>query len=171
MRMTVDVSLDTPDDANRFAADGHRSGCVQGHVMDRLVGIGLRIRNPEIEGVRPGARVLVTRFGVVVPVVPQIQLFKLEHETDQGGDFNILATYKNVPAKFIFPTPPCTPFVYHVENGGIDSPKKADRLRPGATYRYRATLRIGGKFVSKGITFTIDTNCTFLYTLVIDFQQ
>jgi hypothetical protein len=121
------------------------------------------------EGVKPGARVLVTQGGVPVPVVTAIQLQKLEHETDNSGDFETQINYRNVPAKTVTPAPPGTPFTYHVENGGLNSARSFNSLRPGASYRYVATIKIGKKFKSKSVAFHIDNNCTFLGTLNINF--
>jgi hypothetical protein len=115
------------------------------------------------EGVRTGARVLVTQGGVPLPQVHEIELkalgklFGFAKEVDEVRD---------VPLQTVTPTPgtACAPFQFHREWGGASDP---DQLVPGV-YRIKVEATIGGKEQEKKTFFKVDT-CGFKGTIVVDF--
>ena len=115
------------------------------------------------EGVRTGARVLVTQGGVPMPQVHEIELKRL------GGVFGFakeLDEARNLPLQTVAPTPgtACAPLQFHREFGAVSNPMQ---LVPGV-YRLKVEAIIGGKEERKEIWFNLDT-CAFDGTIVVDF--
>jgi hypothetical protein len=116
------------------------------------------------EGVRTGARVLVTRGGVPVPQVHEISLRR-----SWGRVFGLakkVEEVEDVPLQTVAPTPgtACAPLQFHHEYGAGANSKQ---LVPGL-YRLKVELKIAGHEESKTIWFNVDT-CGFNGTIVIDF--
>ncbi len=115
------------------------------------------------EGVRTGARVLVTHGGVPMPQVHEIELKRF------GGAFgfsNEVDEVKNVPLQTVTATPgtACASFQFHREWGAVSNPAQ---LVPGV-YQLKVEATIAGKEERKVIWFSVDT-CGFDGTIVIDF--
>jgi len=116
------------------------------------------------EGVRTGARVLVTQGGVPLPQAHEIELKRLH-----GGLFGFakeVDEVKNASLQTITPTPgtACAPFQFHREYGTVSNP---DQLVPGV-YRLKVEAIIGGKEVEKKTWFKVDT-CGFNGTIAVHF--
>jgi hypothetical protein len=115
------------------------------------------------EGVRTGARVLVTQAGVPMPQVHEIELKRL------GGHFGFakeVDEVRNVPLQTVTPTAgtACAPFQFHREYGGVSNP---EQLVPGV-YRLKVEAIIAGKEERKTVWFSVDT-CGFDGTIGVDF--
>ena len=115
------------------------------------------------EGVRTGARVLVTQGGVPMAQVHEIELKRF------GGAFGFakeLDEVKNVPLQTVTATPgtACASFQFHREYGSISNPVQ---LVPGV-YQLKVEAIIAGKEDRRTIWFSVDT-CGFNGTIVIDF--
>ena len=116
------------------------------------------------EGVRTGARVLVTLGGVPMPEVHEIELKRLH-----GGWFGFakeVDEVKKAPLQTVTPTPgtACASFQFHREYGAVSN---SGQLVPGV-YQLKVEAIIGGKEVRKATWFNVDT-CGFDGTLVVDF--
>jgi len=116
------------------------------------------------EGVRTGARVLVTQGGVPMPQVHEIELKRL-----RGGLFGFdkeVDEVKNVPLQPVSATPgtSCPPFQFHREYGAASN---QEQLRPGF-YRLKVEAKIAGHEVRKKMYFNLGT-CSFNGTIVVDF--
>lgn len=115
------------------------------------------------EGVRTGARVLVTQGGVPMPQVHEIELKRF------GGEFGFakeLDEVKNVSLQTVTATPgtACPSFQFHHEYGSVTNP---GQLVPGV-YQLKVEAIIAGKEERKAVWFSVDT-CGFDGTIVIDF--
>ena len=116
------------------------------------------------EGVRTGARVLVTQGGVPIPQVHEIELKRLH-----GGWFGFskeVDEVKHVTLQTVTATPgtACASLQFHREYGAVSN---ADQLVPGV-YQLKVEAIIGGKEVRKKTWFKVDT-CGFNGTIVVDF--
>jgi hypothetical protein len=115
------------------------------------------------EGVRTGARVLVTQGGVPMAQVHEIELkrfwglFGFSKEVDE---------VKNAALQTVAPTPgsACAGFQFQREYGATTNP---GQLVPGV-YSLKVEAKIGGKEVRKTMWFSVDT-CGFNGTIVVDF--
>lgn len=115
------------------------------------------------EGVRTGARVLVTQAGVPMTQVHEIELKRL------GGLFGFAKEVdeaKNVPLQTVAPTPgtACGPIQFHREYGAVTNP---EQLRPGR-YQLKVEAKIAGHEVRKKMWFNVDT-CGFNGTIIVNF--
>jgi hypothetical protein len=115
------------------------------------------------EGVRTGARVLVTEGGVPMPEVHEIELKRL------GGIFGFskeVDEVKHVSLQTVSPTPgtSCPPLQFHREYGATANPKQ---LVPGV-YRLKVEAKVAGKKEHRKVWFNVDT-CGFNGTIVVDF--
>jgi hypothetical protein len=116
------------------------------------------------EGVRTGARVLVTQGGVPVAVAHEISLRRY-----WGGWFGFskkVEEVENAPLQTVTGTPgtACGAIQFHREYGSVSNPKQ---LTPGV-YKLKVEIKIAGKEVSKTVRFNVDT-CGFNGTIVVDF--
>jgi hypothetical protein len=116
------------------------------------------------EGVRTGARVLVTQGGVPVPKVHEIELKRLH-----GGWFGFakeVDEVKNALLQTVTATPgtACTSFQFHKEYGAVTD---AEQVVPGV-YQLKVEAIIAGKEVRKKTFFQVGT-CGFNGTIVVDF--
>jgi hypothetical protein len=115
------------------------------------------------EGVRTGARVLVTAAGVPMATAHEIELKRL------GGAFGFadeVDEVRNVPLQTVAPTPgtACAPVQFHREYGAMTHPRQ---LVPGV-YRLKVEAIVNGKEKSHTVSFSVDT-CGFDGTIVVDF--
>jgi hypothetical protein len=134
------------------------------YVLDPIAGTTASItRNLSGEGVRTGARVLVTSGGVPVPSVEKIQLQRINGNRNK----NLLDTQdvvQNAALTNATPTLPCQPFQYHREYGTVSNPIQ---LLPGS-YQVTASVVINGKRSSQTVGFNVNT-CDFNPNIVIGF--
>jgi HYDIN/CFA65/VesB family protein len=115
------------------------------------------------EGVRTGARVLVTQGGVPLPQVHEIELKRF------GGLFGFAKEVDEVreaALQTVAPTPgtACAALQFHREYGALTNP---GQLRPGR-YQLKVEAKIAGHEVRKEMWFNVDT-CGFDGTIVVDF--
>lgn len=116
------------------------------------------------EGVRTGARVLVTQGGVPMPQVHEIELKRFH-----GGVFGFdkeVDEVKNVTLQTVTPTPgtACAALQFHREYGAVTNP---EQLVPGV-YQLKVEAIIAGHEERKKTWFKVDT-CGFNGTIVVDF--
>lgn len=115
------------------------------------------------EGVRTGARVLVTHNGIPVAKVEKIHLQRITSNRNRDRlDSQDVAM--NLPLTTVLPAMPCPPFQYHREYGTVSNPIQ---LLPGA-YQVTATAVINGKRKTLVVGFDLQT-CDFNPTVVVDF--
>jgi hypothetical protein len=115
------------------------------------------------EGVRTGARVLVTAGGVPLASVEQIRLQRINANRNK----NLLDTVdnvRNVTLQTVTPAAPCAPFRYHREYGTVSNPIQ---LAPGS-YQVTVTAIVNGKRTKKSVGFDVST-CDFNPTIVVNF--
>ena len=115
------------------------------------------------EGVRTGARVLVTQGGVPMAMVHEIEL---KRYFGLFGRKNEVDEVKNAPLQTVAATPgtACGPLQFHREYGAASNPTQ---LRPGV-YELKVEAKIAGHEVTKKVYFSVDT-CGFDGTIVVDF--
>ncbi|MEK6337088.1 MAG: choice-of-anchor D domain-containing protein [Acidobacteriota bacterium] len=115
------------------------------------------------EGVRTGARILVTQGGVPMAQVHEIELKQYWRLL---GFSKTLDDADNLPLQTVPATPgtACGPIQFHREYGGLSNP---DQIRP-QLYRVKVEAKIAGVKVTKLVWFTVDT-CGFDGTIVVDF--
>jgi photosystem II stability/assembly factor-like uncharacterized protein len=110
------------------------------------------------EGVKTGARLLVTAGGVPVSVVKKIHLVRLT----TGKTVDLV---KNAPLQSFTPSiAACAPFQFHREWGTVSNPIQ---LVTGS-YRLTVTIVLNGATVSKSVSFDVST-CTFNPNIVVAF--
>jgi hypothetical protein len=150
----------TPTDLGRS-----RAGQVSvTYVTDPITGATEIVRrNLCGEGVRSGARILVTRGDVPLPVVKKIKLQRFTGNLNKNR-LDTIDVARNLELQTVTPTPPCEPFQYHREYGTISNPIQ---LAAGA-YKVKVVVRIDGKRLKKTIGFDV-TSCDFNPTIVVDF--
>jgi hypothetical protein len=115
------------------------------------------------EGVRTGARVLVTAGGVPMASVEQIKLSRINANRNK----NLLDTVdnaRNLTLQAVSPTPPCPGFQFHREYGTVSNPIQ---LLPGS-YNVTVTVVINGHRLKKTVGFDLNT-CGFNPTIVVNF--
>jgi hypothetical protein len=121
------------------------------------------VRNVCGEGVRTGARVLVTAGGIPMASVEQIKLSRINANRNK----NLLDTVdnaKNLLLQTVSPAPPCAAFQFHREYGTVSNPIQ---LLPGS-YNVTVTAVVNGKRVKKTVGFDLNT-CGFNPTIVVNF--
>ena len=115
------------------------------------------------EGVRTGARVLVTSGGVPVPVVDKIQLQRINANRNKFPiDSNDVV--QNAQLVTVVPAFPCQPFQYQREYGTVSHPIQ---LLPGS-YQVTVSVTINGKKSSQTVGFSVNT-CDFDQNIVVNF--
>jgi hypothetical protein len=115
------------------------------------------------EGVREGARILVTAGGVPVPMVESIQLQRMTGNRN-SNQVDTVSNDKNLALQTVNPTAPCKPFSYHREYGTVSNPIQ---LASGS-YTATATAMVSGKRKKKTVAFSIES-CSFNPTVVVAF--
>ena len=109
------------------------------------------------EGVKTGARVLVTAAGVPLPSVDKIQLQRLTVNKDSD-------VVHNAPLQTVTPTLPCTAFQFHREYGTVSNPIQ---LLTGS-YQLTVQATINGHKRTQTAAFGLGT-CDFNPNLVVNF--
>jgi hypothetical protein len=134
------------------------------YVTDPFLGLtATEMRTLCGEGVRTGARVLVTNGGVPVPFVEKMQIQRINANRNRPI-LDTVDNAQNLPLVTVVPTSPCARFQYHREYGTISNPIQ---LLPGS-YRVTATAIINGKRKSLTVGFDVET-CDFNPTIVVNF--
>ncbi len=114
------------------------------------------------EGVRTGARVLVTSAGSPLAMVESIRLQRLTANRNK----NLLDTVdnaRNLPLVAVVPAAPCQSFQYHREYGTVSNPIQ---LAPGS-YVLTVMGIVNGKRTKKTVGFDVMT-CDFNQNIVVD---
>jgi photosystem II stability/assembly factor-like uncharacterized protein len=109
------------------------------------------------EGVKTGARVLVTASGVPLASVDKIQLQRLTVNKDSD-------VVHNAPLQTVTPTLPCSPFQFHREYGTVSNPIQ---LLTGS-YQLTVQATINGHKRSQTAAFGLGT-CDFNPNVVVNF--
>jgi hypothetical protein len=115
------------------------------------------------EGVRTGARVLVTIAGVPIPQVKSIRLHRLVGNRKKDRLVSI-DNSKNLALQTVIPASPCTPFQYHREYGTELNPIQ---LATGS-YTVTVQIKMGKRTKSKTVGFDV-SSCDFNPNIVVDF--
>jgi hypothetical protein len=116
------------------------------------------------EGVKSGARILVTSAGAPVALVEKIQLHRINaNRNREAAELDSIDVSLNLTPQSVSPSPPCEAFTYHREFGTVSNPVQ---LLPGF-YQVSATAVVGGKRVTKIVGFNLDT-CDFNADIDID---
>jgi len=115
-------------------------------------------RNVCGEGVKTGARLLVTAGGVPLATVKKIHLVRLT----TGKTVDLV---QNAPLQSVTPAiAACSPFMFHREWGTVSNPIQ---LVTGS-YRLTVTVVLNGKTLSKTVSFNVNT-CDFNPNIVVNF--
>jgi putative hemolysin len=115
------------------------------------------------EGVRTGARVLVTQGGVPLPTVKSIRLSRINANRNKDR-LDTKDNARNVSLQSVTPNVPCAPSLYHREYGTVSNPVQ---LLPGS-YEVTVQTRIDGKMAKRTVGFDVDS-CGFNPTIVVNF--
>jgi photosystem II stability/assembly factor-like uncharacterized protein len=119
------------------------------------------------EGTSRGLRVLVTAGGVPLPTgsVTKLQLSRLTSNRKSISVANILnPPLQSFNPNFSIYAAPCASFKFHYEWGGVTNPIQ---LTAG-DYQLTASAIVGGKKVTKTVSFTLGT-CSFNQNVVVAF--
>ncbi len=156
-----DLSIDfAPDDLGR-----ERAATVKvTYVSDPVTGATMDMTRALCgEGVRTGARVLVTSLGVPMASVEQIKLQRI----NANRNLNFLDTVdnaRNLTLQTVVPAAPCGTFQYHREYGTVTNPIQ---LLPGS-YQVTVSAIVNGRRARKTVGFDV-TTCGFNPSIVINF--
>jgi hypothetical protein len=115
------------------------------------------------EGVRTGARVLVTGGGIPLASVEQIKLLRINANRNRTL-LDTVDTARNLTLQTVVPPSPCGSFQYHREYGTVSNPIQ---LLPGS-YQVTATAIVNGRRMRKTVGFDV-TTCGFNPTIVVNF--
>jgi hypothetical protein len=115
------------------------------------------------EGVRTGARVLVTQSGTPLSEVKQIKLSRLGANRNKNR-LDTVDNVKDAALQTVNPTSPCPSFQYHREYSTVSNPIQ---LAPGS-YVVTVQARINGKIKHKTVGFDV-SSCDFNQNIVVDF--
>jgi hypothetical protein len=133
------------------------------YVSDPITGDTITVtRSMCGEGVRTGARVLVTYDGVPVEMVKSIKLHRVNANSNKPR-LDTVDNAKDLALQTVTPEPPCVPFQYHREYSTVSNPIQ---LLPGS-YRLTVTARVNGKFERLTVGFDVST-CDFNATIEVD---
>jgi len=116
------------------------------------------------EGVRTGARVLVTLNGTPVSLVRHLHLQRVNANSNRP-QLDTVETVRNLVLETVTPKSPCASFQYHREYGTVSNPIQ---LLPGS-YKLTARIRVDGHQRSKTVGFDVQS-CDFNPTLEVDFE-
>jgi hypothetical protein len=135
------------------------------YVSDPIKGTTTSItRDLSGEGVRTGARVLVTSGGAPLPLVERIQLQRINANRNKKTLLDSLDVAQNLSPVSVTPAPPCQTFTYHREYGTVSNPIQ---LLPGS-YQVTVSAVINGKRKSQTVGFDV-TTCDFNPSIVVRF--
>ena len=115
------------------------------------------------EGVRTGARVLVTHNGVPLDMVKRIQLQRFGPKKNKNL-VDTIDNARNLPLQTVTPATPCASFNYHREYGTVSNPIQ---LAPGS-YVVTVQAVIDGKNMKKTVGFDVGS-CDFNPNIVVNF--
>ena len=115
------------------------------------------------EGVRTGARVLVTAGGAPVASVDKLMLKRVNSNRNKDR-VDTIDVAQDAPLQSVTPAAPCASFQFHREYGTVSNPIQ---LLPGS-YLVTVNTKIAGKMQSKTVAFDVGT-CGFDATIVVDF--
>jgi hypothetical protein len=114
------------------------------------------------EGVRTGARVLVTAGGVPLAMVDSIHLQRLTANRNKKL-LDSVDNARDLPLTTVDPDGVCPSFQYHREYGTVSNPIQ---LAPGS-YSVTVSARVDGRIRKKTVGFDVQT-CDFNPTVVVD---
>ena len=115
------------------------------------------------EGVRTGARVLVSASGVPLASVDSIRLQRVAGNRNRP-QLDTVDTARDVTLQTVLPAAPCAGFQYHREYGTVSNPIQ---LLPGS-YVVTVQTKVNGKVTKKSVGFDVNT-CDFVPTILVDF--
>ena len=117
------------------------------------------------EGVKTGARVLVTHGGEPLDVVKMIQLRRVTGNNNQGP-IDTVETIHDLELQEVTPLPPCPSFQYHREYSTVSNPIQ---LLPGS-YLLTVKAQIPGMngFQQQTVGFDL-SSCDFNPSITVDF--
>ena len=115
------------------------------------------------EGVKTGARVLVTIAGVPAAKVEKIQIQRITGNRNRP-QLNTVDVSQNLTPVSVTPAAPCPPFTYHKEYSTVANDMQ---LLPGS-YQVTASVTVSGKRLDKTVGFDV-TACDFNPSIVITF--
>ncbi len=134
------------------------------YVSEPITGATTTVSSPMCgEGVKTGARVLVTVGGSVAPLVEKIQLQRITGNRNRP-QLNTVDVSQNLTPVTVTPASPCQPFTYHKEYSTVANDMQ---LLPGS-YQVTVTVVIGGKRQTKTIGFDVGT-CDFNPNILVAF--
>jgi hypothetical protein len=134
------------------------------YVHDPITGDTTTVeRNLCGEGVRTGARVLVTQGGVPLDTVKSIRLNRINANRNRDR-LDTHDNARNVALQMVTPASPCAPFQYHREYGTVSNPIQ---LLPGS-YEVTVQTRIDGRMRKRTVGFDVNS-CGFNPTIIVDF--
>jgi hypothetical protein len=134
------------------------------YVSEPILGTETTVmRNLCGEGVRTGARVLVTHGGVPLTDVKSIRLHRLVGNRNHNR-LDTVDNVHNVTLQVEPAAPPCGAFAYHREYSTVSNPIQ---LAPGS-YLVAVMVRINGRNLKKTVGFDV-SSCDFNPTIVVDF--
>ena len=145
--------------------DRDRTGTVSvTYISDPITGATTSVNRSLCgEGVRTGARVLVTAGGVPLAMVEQIKLQRINANRNKNP-LDTLDNARNLPLTTVVPASPCGSFQYHREYGTVLNPIQ---LLPGS-YQVTVTAIVNGKRRSMSVGFDVNT-CGFNPTITVNF--
>jgi hypothetical protein len=156
-----DLSLDfAPDVLGRA-----RAGTVKvTYVSDSITGATTDVTRALCgEGVRTGARVLVTAGGIPLASVEQIKLVRINANRNRTL-LDTVDTARNLTLQTVVPGAPCGSFQYHREYGTVSNPIQ---LLPGS-YQVTVTAIVNGRRTRKTVGFDV-TTCGFNPAIIVNF--
>ena len=115
------------------------------------------------EGVRTGARVLVTAGGIPLASVEQIKLTRINANRNKNL-LDTVDTARNLLLQTVTPGSPCAPFQYHREYGTVSN---QIQLLPGS-YQVTVTAIVNGRRMKKSVGFDVNT-CGFNPAITVNF--
>lgn len=115
------------------------------------------------EGVKTGARVLVTIGGVPAAKVEKIQIQRITGNRNRP-QLNTVDVSQNLTPVSVTPAAPCAAFTYHKEYSTVANDMQ---LLPGS-YQVTASVTVNGKRLDKTVGFDV-TACDFNPSIVINF--
>lgn len=117
------------------------------------------------EGVRTGARVLVTSAGAPVALVEKIHLQRINaNRNREAAEIDTVDVAMNLAPVAVTPGAPCVPFTYHREYGADSN---VSQLLPGY-FQVTVTAVVGGKRQTRIVGFSVDT-CNFDANINVEF--
>lgn len=147
------------------ALDRDRLGTLNVTYVSEPVTLATTVASRDVcgEGVKTGARVLVTVGGAPAPLVEKIQIQRITGNRNRP-QLNTVDVSQNLTPTSVIPTAPCPTFMYHKEYSTVANDMQ---LLPGS-YQVTATVVVAGKRTTKTVGFDV-TTCDFNPSIVITF--